>query len=66
MCDVEKECILSEGRVVIIVNYLIGLFDVFVFIKLVSEVCYDLKVVVNEMFMVIELFYDMLLFVNNM
>lgn len=59
------EYIFSEGNIIIVVNYFIGLFDVLVLIKVLLIVCFDLKVVVNCMLMFIILMYLLLLFVDN-
>lgn len=64
--DNEKECIPSQGRVVIIANHPIGSIDGLALIKLLSEVRQDVKVIANEMLMAITPLHDILLPVNNM
>lgn len=64
--DNERECIASEGKLVIIANHPIGSLDALALIKLISEVRTDLKVVANQMLMALEPLHGMLLPVNNM
>ena len=64
--DTEKECIPSQGRLVIIANHPLGSLDGLALIKLVSEVRSDVKIVANSLLMAIEPMHDLLLPVNNM
>ena len=64
--DVEKECIPTQGKLVIVANHPIGSLDALALIKMISEVRGDLKVVANQMLMAIKPLDNLILPVNNM
>ena len=64
--DREKECIPTQGPVVIVSNHPIGSLDGLALLKMVGELRRDVKAVANEVLMAIKPLEDLLLPVDNM
>ncbi len=64
--DKERENIPTEGRLVIIANHPIGSLDALALIKMLSEVRQDIKVVANNLLLMLQPLESVLLPVNNM
>jgi putative hemolysin len=64
--DREKECIPTQGPVVIICNHPIGSLDGLALLKMVGEVRRDVKAVANELLMALQPLESLLLPVDNM